>query len=250
MAMAVADTLLKRAGDRIVSINRTVRDAIIALLRAAIAEGEAQGEGAADIGKRIEAISLDGAAVFNEYQAERIARTESMFAYNTAALESYRDMGVEMVEPMDGDQDEECLARLDRGAVTLDEALADEDHPNGTLDWVPVLKAGPVPDTLGDLVRAVADMATRPQPNPVFNITAPVSVSSPPVVIEKGALQFAYSESEHPAPIVNVTTPENVINVPEQKAAAVQDIRIVDMPPGRMHILRDRDGRISEVIEE
>ncbi len=66
-----------------------------------------------------------------------IARTELMDAYNGAALGSYADAGIEMVEAIDGDEDEECIARLAGNPYTIEDADAEEDHPNGTLDWVP-----------------------------------------------------------------------------------------------------------------
>lgn len=122
--------ILKRAAKRVTRINETTRDAI----RSAIEAGVDIGEGAAALGARIAQ-----AAAFDTYRGELVARTETMFAWNGSAIESYRDVGVEMVEPQDGDKDEECAARLARGAVTLDEALGDEDHPNGTLSWVPVV---------------------------------------------------------------------------------------------------------------
>ncbi len=122
--------ILQRTADRVKRINETTRDAI----REAIGEGLDLGEGAAELGSRVAE-----AAVFDPYRGELIARTETMFAWNSSAIESYRDVGVEMVEPQDGDQDEECAARMARGAVTLEEALDDEDHPNGTLAWSPVV---------------------------------------------------------------------------------------------------------------
>ena len=61
-----------------------------------------------------------------------------MFAYNAAALDSYQELGVKEVEAIDGDDDPECAERNGK-RYTLAEAAAIEDHPNGTLDWVPVL---------------------------------------------------------------------------------------------------------------
>ena len=57
---------------------------------------------------------------------------------NEAALESYREYGVERVVAIDGDEDAECAARNGQ-EFDLDEAMDIEDHPNGTLDWVPVV---------------------------------------------------------------------------------------------------------------
>jgi hypothetical protein len=61
-----------------------------------------------------------------------------MFAYNDAALGSYREYGVDRVEAIDGDEDTECADRNGR-TYPLEEALGITDHPNGTLDWVPVV---------------------------------------------------------------------------------------------------------------
>jgi hypothetical protein len=69
-----------------------------------------------------------------------------MDAYNASAIASYSDAGISEVQAIDGDQDEECAAR-DGETFSTDEADTIEDHPNGTLDWVPVIgeaKAGPV----------------------------------------------------------------------------------------------------------
>lgn len=122
--------ILKRAAKRVTKINETTRDAI----RSAIAAGVDIGEGAAALGARIAQ-----AAAFDTYRGELVARTETMFAWNASSIESYRDANVTMVEPQDGDKDPTCAARVAHGAVTLDEALGDEDHPNGTLSWVPVV---------------------------------------------------------------------------------------------------------------
>ena len=104
-----------------------------------------------------------------------IARTELMDAYNAAALGSYQDAGIEMVEAIDGDEDQECIDRVAGNPYTVDEAAAEEDHPNGTLDWVPagmdtelVAKADSTPAWLPLLITAMS------QREPLtFNITPP-----------------------------------------------------------------------------
>jgi HK97 family phage portal protein len=124
-----------RSGDRITGINDTTRDALLATVRDVVAEGTDQGLGPSEIADRL-TDAVDGMTIWNDERAERIARTETMFAYNDAALQSYAEFGVEKVEALDGDYDEECAAR--NGQVfSLEEALAIEDHPNGTLDWAP-----------------------------------------------------------------------------------------------------------------
>jgi hypothetical protein len=81
------------------------------------------------------------------------------------------------------------------------------------------------------------------QPTPIVNVYERElpAIHVPPPVINVAAPE---------APIVNVTTPEVTVNVPEAKAALVQDIRIVDMPPSRATVKRDRNGRIVEVDSE
>lgn len=120
---------LSRGAARVTRINSTTREG----LRRLIAEAVEKGMSPAEAGELIE-----GWAGFDQYRAERIARTELMFAYNAAALDSYGALGVTKVQAIDGDDDEECAERNGQ-TFTLEEAEGIEDHPNGTLDWVPVL---------------------------------------------------------------------------------------------------------------
>jgi len=120
---------LTRGSARVTRIDQTTREG----LRRLIAEAVQKGMSPAEAGELVR--SWSG---FGSYRAERIARTELMFAYNAAALDSYAALGAEKVQAIDGDDDEECAAR--NGQVyTLAEAESIEDHPNGTLDWAPVL---------------------------------------------------------------------------------------------------------------
>lgn len=118
-----------RGGERIVGILETTREAINRL----IFEGFAAGLGPAEV-----ADSILGSATFDEARAEMIARTEMALAYNEASLRSFEELGVTEVEAIDGDQDEECAAR--NGQIyTLADSYGITDHPNGTLDWAPVI---------------------------------------------------------------------------------------------------------------
>jgi hypothetical protein len=81
---------------------------------------------------------VEAAAAFDEYRAELIARTESARVLNESQIESFREFGVGKVRAIDGDDDEECAARNGQ-EFDLDDALDIADHPNGTLDWSPVV---------------------------------------------------------------------------------------------------------------
>ena len=158
----VADMTLARirriAGERVTRINETTRDAI----RGAIVEGVDLGEGAAQLGARI-----SEAASLSPYRGELIARTETMHAWNASALGTYADEGVTLVEAEDGDEDDECRERQARdngygpGIYTLEEAMAEEDHPNGTLAWSPVISA----DEIAQLRQDVIEMGWGEEPS-------------------------------------------------------------------------------------
>jgi hypothetical protein len=126
---AVVSFVGKRTAARVKDINATTRDAI----QAAIATGFDEGLSPSQIGDLIE-----GLPAFDEARAELVARTETMLAYNDAALTSYGEFGVERVIAFDGDTDEECATR-DGQEFTLEESYDILDHPNGTLDWAPVV---------------------------------------------------------------------------------------------------------------
>ena len=119
---------LRRLPIRVREIEGTTREGIRAIVAQAIEEGLSPREA----GERVRAWSG-----WDEYRAEMIARTELMHAYNAAALDTYGEFGVSQVVADDGDKDEQCAAR--HGNVySVDDASAIADHPNGTLDWLPV----------------------------------------------------------------------------------------------------------------
>jgi SPP1 gp7 family putative phage head morphogenesis protein len=250
----VFQRLLGALGTRIKGINETTREKVSAAIR----EGLEAGDGAAQLGERVEA-----AAAFDEYRAELIARTESARVLNESQIESFREYGVTKVRAIDGDDDPECAAR-DGREFDVDEALGIADHPNGTLDWEPIVGSGkaimeaPVPDKptavfglpqitipltvpptdmqpMADAIRALAD---RPNPAPIINVAAaeiPATVVNVP---------------EQAAPIVNVTMPE-----PAQKATmdGPMDVRVIEMPDrvtkARKTVTRDQRGLITTVDE-
>jgi hypothetical protein len=195
----VSARVISKVGQRVTGINATTRDAVVRTIQTTVERGIDEGLGAAALGDALET-ALGDAATFDEYRAELIARTETMGAYNAAALDSYGEFGIDMVEPLDGDQDEECLARMARGPVTLAEAEADEDHPNGTLDWVPYFpeetqKAVVVPsrdeEAISGLKAAIRSLAEPPLVHvaaPIVNIEAPPP--PPPAVVNVETASF------------------------------------------------------------
>lgn len=119
---------LLRTGLRITQIDETTRAGVREVIRQAIAD-EVDGREAA---RRVREWGGWG-----EYRSEMIARTEMMNAYNQSALATYEEYGVASVVADDGDKDAECAAR--HGNVYgVDYATSIADHPNGTLDWLPV----------------------------------------------------------------------------------------------------------------
>lgn len=123
------ERVLERGAAKITRINETTRDAVQRAIIDAIDNGLTANDAAA---------AVQAATSFDAYRAEMIARTELMDAYNGAAIASYKDAGIREVQAIDGDKDEVCAARNGR-TFPVDEAYDIEDHPNGTLDWVPVI---------------------------------------------------------------------------------------------------------------
>lgn len=155
------DTFLATRGlERAKEINAVTHAALVDALR----EGTRRGYSAAQLvdGVAAEAfpgiLSLrlaNGAPAFSDARAEAIGRTETAIAYRDAGIAAYTALGYEYVQAIDGDEDEMCRER-DGQVFTLEEADAEDEaeHPNGTLDWLPVTlddKAEHVPDAIGAL---------------------------------------------------------------------------------------------------
>jgi hypothetical protein len=138
----VMDDLLEYGGERIVDINaRTLQSITMEL-----AEGARRGYSIAQLidgvptegFKGVLNVGMEnGVGVWGDARAETIARTETALSYNRAALNGYKEFQVRRVIAYDGDAHEPCASRNGR-EFSVDEALDQFDHPNGTLDWAPV----------------------------------------------------------------------------------------------------------------
>lgn len=221
----VVSFVLRRGGERVVEMTNTTRDAITSAIKDVVSAGAQQGLGPSEIADRL-TDTVGSLSTWSPERAETIARTESMFAYNDAAITSYREYGVDRVEAIDGDEDSECANRNGQ-TFTLDEALGIADHPNGTLDWLPVIKAVLEPEPESEMVlavKALTEVAMRPHPQPIVNVyPADVNVTTPDVHVTSPDIHV------HPA-AVNVTVPP--------------------AKPTTKRVERDDDGRITGITED
>jgi len=239
---SLIDRVLKKGAARVTGINATTRDALVTI----VADGIEQGVSMTVLADAIEAgtdltplIGRSGDLIGNlDYRAEMIARTETGTAYNEAALESYRDASVEMVQVLDGDDDDICSPWAD-WTGPIDEAPDPLGHPNCTRDILPAFEAAPAkaasivtPSPLmarmDALVAAMRAQADRPQLQPtiIFNPPA-VSYEAAPVTVQ----------------------PPNVYVEPAVVSVAPAQIT-VNIPSGRKVVDRDPQGRINGTHEE
>jgi HK97 family phage portal protein len=239
---AIIDYVRAQVGKRITGINATTRERV----QAAVAEGVEKGLGPQELGAL-----LRESSAFDEARAEMIARTETAYAYNDSAIQSYRSLDVEEVQVIDGDQDAEC-AHADGATWTMDEALSNPiAHPNCTRDFIPVVKAVVEPNPMLVLAESMKAYIDRPQPEPVVNITNPITVAAakaPDVTVHPPAVHNHYTQ-EPPVVTVNVPEPQVTVNVPESKAALPAEVVITKMPNRIHHAIRDSEGKIEGSME-
>lgn len=108
--------------------------------------------------------------VYGAYLSDDIVTHNTMAAYNSASILAYNDVGVNSVEAMDGINDPDCLERdgsvfeidPDTGEVESENAdgISSEDHPNGTLAFLPVLAEGvSAADAIGNIEAGLGPVA-------------------------------------------------------------------------------------------
>lgn len=223
--MRVEQSVLSKVAARVKNITETTRLAIQRIIDDGIAAQSSPMEIAS---------AIEGATAFDPYRAEMIALTEMGKTYNESALGSYSEFGVASVEAVDGDQDDACAAR-DGQTFSLDDADAEtaDEHPNGTLDWVPIIEEAKA--MRGDII---------------VN-TPPVNITMPPT--DNSALMALILAMTRPEAKAQ-DQPTIVVNVPRQAPPVVNvtvpEPRVVVAPPSVKRVVRDSAGRIIEIVEE
>lgn len=230
-----------RSGERITGINATTREAILVELRLALEEAVEAGMGpgaAADlVGERVK-----GLAVWNEARRDLISRTELMLAYNDAALKSYEHHEVRYVEALDGDKDDECASRNGREYL-IEDAYSIADHPNGTLDWAPIVgrreergdfaesRSGKAEamssiDAMTVALRAVAQPPTVNFPPPIVNMPEIIIPPAAPVDMTPVAEALFAIRDDQRAEMTKLTTtltrPKRLVRDPDGHIVGIE----------------------------
>lgn len=210
---------LKEGSKRVTQIDEWTR----AQLRKRVKDAIEQGLSPAEAGAYIRQWSG-----FDEYRAERIARTEMMFSFNASAAVTYGEYGVQQVVADDGDEDPECAER--HGQVfTVDEALGIEDHPNGTLDWLPVAPDVSAQAIQGQLheVRPIQSLVDPGEPLSAADADSLLG----PVLPSMDAEGLGPALPEMPAPAVDMTGLTGVLGKPFQTSHGKT---LIDTMDGKM----------------
>lgn len=134
------NALVREGGERrhLLDVEEDTKRAIVR----AIQEGTEAGDNPKTVARRIREQVPAGRYVNAgaKYRAELITRTETLHAQRLASLDAYDDSPVvEAVIALDGDQDEDCAARNGK-RFSIDDARAEQEHPNGTLTWLPAVR--------------------------------------------------------------------------------------------------------------
>lgn len=144
----VSEFLKKRYGRALAPNARDINDRMMGEVEDLIDEGLRRGYSPLQIAngnpdEEFEGVNsiFDGSA----YDAERIARTESMLAYNWGAGNALLDSGATEEEALDGIDDPDCAARNgtvyeidpETGLAVDESGVPVRDHPNGTLAFIP-----------------------------------------------------------------------------------------------------------------
>lgn len=203
----------------------------------------------------------NGIDAWSEYRAEMVARTETMTAFNTGNLVGYTEFDVEQVEAVDGDDDEPCRKRNGQ-IISIADVLADVDgdwdeHPNGTLDFIPITKSARTEEltdmTKDELFAALkeagigsgasrADVSYRPDfPMPPITVRPPAVVVPP---MDLGPIQ----ETLKAVSDVLAQQAEMLTSLAASNAATQAELAELKKPRVKT-VHRDERGQIIEIKE-
>jgi predicted subunit of tRNA(5-methylaminomethyl-2-thiouridylate) methyltransferase len=122
----IAARLLKVVAKRVKAVSDGTRDAVARAIR----DGLDQGMSPAEVADSLDSLAVlaNGSPAFDELRAETIARTEMAQTLNSASIASYDEFGVDKVEVIDGEGDDEC-AQANGEVWTLEQAERERDRP-------------------------------------------------------------------------------------------------------------------------
>ena len=213
----------------------------------------------------------------SELRAETIARTEMRVAQNAATIDSFTELGIEKVQMLDGGTGDEApgpdgltCSERDGMVVTMAEAEKhmDAEHPNGPLDFAPVVGAGKADTVVPAQRYGEPTMVLSPKfdmhfPATVVNNAAPdirmPDINIPGTVVNvpeqhtdvhvaAPSVEVQAPDVHVPAAVVNMPeSPPPVVNVTVEKAdTEVQPVYVTNMPkPGKVVVERGVDGRVT-----
>ncbi len=148
-AATLTSPFLKQRYNRALAPNaKQITDRMMADVQASITLGLSRAYSALQIANGVADENYGGVSSIFEgdsYDAERIARTESMLAYNWGQGSALLDSGATQEEALDGADDPACAERdgtvydidPDTGLAVDDSGDPVRDHPNGTLAFIP-----------------------------------------------------------------------------------------------------------------
>ncbi len=121
----------KHGAALVTGIDDTVRNELRTFLAQEIREGKTNQEIADDVREHF--------STFPDWKADRLARTETMLAYNFATLYAAKSAGITRVQALDaqkGPTDPDCERRNGK-IFDVNDAFQEnlKEHPNGTLSW-------------------------------------------------------------------------------------------------------------------
>ena len=125
-------------GERIVTLDAFTKQRVSELIRQVLASSESVG--VTELAGRVRDQVAETFEGWEHWRAQRIARTETGFAYNHGTVLGHKQSGGSQVDVFDGDKDADCAAA--NGSVwTVEQALDNPlGHPNCVRSFSPHLE--------------------------------------------------------------------------------------------------------------